>query len=347
MATQTVYTLGASQISVSGGESLSGMTQGDGHHLLGQTITLNSNNWETVSIEDPDANFQDSSSSQTLSNTMDYDGVTYASGIRVEAEYSLVVQDPDGNSYTLVGFNLNEPGITSYATVEGLAFVGGVAGFPPVGVPLTVVSNQEGPSVPYANLASPPCFVAGSWVETPTGCVRIEDLAVGDLVVTQDRGAQPVRWIGRSRFPKAALLANPKLRPIGIKAGAFGPLCPVRDTMVSPQHRILISGWQAALLFGQDSVLVPAKKLCNDLTITTAYPVQDVEYFHLLFDQHEVISVDGMLSESFLPGPETAGILPVQDEFFSIFGGLPCGVNVGRAVRPLVSDRNTVLLATV
>lgn len=347
MATQTVYTLGASQISVSGGESLSGITQGDGSHLLGKTITLNSNNWETVAIEDPDANFQDSSSSQTLSNTMDYDGVNYASGIRVEAEYSVVVQDPDGNSYTLVGFNLNEPGITSYATVEGLAFVGGVAGFPPVGVPLTVVSNQEGPSVPYANLASPPCFVAGSLVETPTGCVRIEDLAVGDLVMTQDRGAQPVRWIGRTRFPKAALRANPKLCPIGIKAGAFGPLCPVRDTMVSPQHRILISGWQAALLFGQDSVLVPAKKLCNDATITTVYPVQDVEYFHLLFDQHEVISVDGMLSESFLPGPETAGILPVQDEFISIFGALPNGVKAGQAVRPLVSDRNTVLLATV
>ena len=33
-----------------------------------------------------------------------------------------------------------------------------------------------------------------------------------------------------------------------------------------------------------------------------------VDYVHVLFDQHEIISANGLLSESFLPGPEITNI---------------------------------------
>src|SRR4051794_30579995 len=41
------------------------------------------------------------------------------------------------------------------------------------------------------------CFLAGTHVATDTGTVAIEDLRIGDLVATTDRGVLPVRWIGR------------------------------------------------------------------------------------------------------------------------------------------------------
>jgi len=40
MAINTIYTLEESNITISGGEPLSGVTQWNGSHLLGQTITL-------------------------------------------------------------------------------------------------------------------------------------------------------------------------------------------------------------------------------------------------------------------------------------------------------------------
>ena len=130
MPVYTIYTLESSNITVSGGEQLSGITQGDGSHLMGETITLNSNDWIAVDIDDSnDSNFDDSDTSQSLENAISYDGTAYASGLRVESEYEMILQDPDGNTYTVLAFNINEPGVTSYATVEGLAFVGGVGGF--------------------------------------------------------------------------------------------------------------------------------------------------------------------------------------------------------------------------
>lgn len=344
MATQTVYTLGASNISISDSESLSGISQGSGVHLLGKKITLLNNNWEAVDIEDPNANFQDSSNTQTKSVAGDYDGTFYAAGRRVEAEYTVVVQDPLGNTYTLVAFNINEPGVTSFRTVEGLAFVGGVGGFPPIGVELTVLSNQEGPSVPYASLATPPCFTSGSFVSTPDGPKVIDELEVGDLVLTDDRGAQPLRWISKTRLPAASLQAQNELRPVLIKKDAFGPGCPSRDTRVSQQHGILISGWQAALLYGEDEVLVPAKKLINDHSVVLDHADQDVHYIHLLFDQHEVVCVDDLKSESFFPSEKSDQVVPVEDEFLAIFGVESVSdINVLSA-RACVSDKTTKLL---
>ena len=151
MAVYTIYTLAESDVTVSGGQQLSGITQGDGSHLQGSTITLNNDNCTAVQVDDSDdTNFSDSDNSQTLANPTTYDGESYAAGLRVESEFSVTVQDPSGNTYTLLGFNINEPDTESFATIEGLAFVGGVGGFPPIGVPLTVISTAEGPNNAYA-----------------------------------------------------------------------------------------------------------------------------------------------------------------------------------------------------
>ncbi|HEY9038394.1 MAG TPA: Hint domain-containing protein [Roseovarius sp.] len=343
MPVNTIYTLGESQISISGGGQLSGITQGDGTHLAGRTITLNSNDWEAIDVFDSagDTNFADSDSSQTLSGAQTMDGTAYANGARVEAEYELTLRDPDGNTYTVLGFNINEGGGASYATVEGLAFVGGVGGFPPRDVPLTVISTAEGPSHAYSSLATPPCFTAQTRIRTRGGEVPITQLVPGDLVMTADNGAQPIRWIGRTYLPAAVLARRPEFRPVRIARDAFGADRPSRDSVLSPQHRILIRDWRAAYLFGEDEVLVPIKKMINDSSITIDHGAQDVTYYHLAFDRHELIWGDGLLSESYLmsdyDAPET------HAELVALFPDMPGAAGM-RTARVCVGDRRSALL---
>ena len=87
------------------------------------------------------------------------------------------------------------------------------------------------------------CFVAGTLIETAKGARPIEELEEGDLIYTIDHGMQAIRWIG-SRIVNA----SDKLAPVMIKAGA---LSNAEDLLVSPNHRILLSGWQSELMFGK------------------------------------------------------------------------------------------------
>ena len=332
---------------------LSGYSQGDGSHLMGETITLNSNSWVTVSISDDDANFNDSENGQNLDGLTSYDGLTGLSGTeRVEAEYTLTLQDPDGNTYTVIGFNINEPGGgQSYATVEGLAFVGGVGSFPPRDVPLTVIGTNEGPdgeTTPYSDYATPPCFTPGTRIETPSGLRRVEDIAVGDLVCTMDRGAVPVCWTGRTSLSARDLREQARLRPVFIAKGAFGPGAPARDMLVSPQHRILQVGHQVELLFGCDEVLVPALHLVNGSTVRQVMRPAGVDYLHLAFDRHEVVMSDGLPTESFFPGATVLSGFDaaVREELETLFPG--CGLDVGAAAaRQCLTGHEARMLAPV
>lgn len=346
MPVYTIYTLESSNISVSGGGQLSGITQGDGSHLDGLTITLNSNDWVAVDIDDTnDSGFGDSDSSQSLENAISYDGTAYAAGLRVESEYEMTLQDPDGNTYTVLAFNINEPGVTSYATVEGLAFVGGVGGFPPIGVPLTVIATGEGPNDPYSSLATPACFTEGCMIETPAGPVAVETLRVGDLVETLDHGAQQIRWIGRRRFPAAVLQRQPAFRPILVRRDAFGPGQPWADIHLSPQHRVLVRGWRAELLMGEAEVLVPVKKLVNDTSIRPCGAGAGIVYIHILFDDHEIVTSDGLLTESYFTGDAAPDGARTRAEILRIFPGLDDRTNSMAAARPVISNISAALLA--
>lgn len=165
------------------------------------------------------------------------------------------------------------------------------------------------------------CVARGTVIETPSGPVPVEELCPGDLVLTEDGRQEPIRWLGTRTVTSAELSADPSLRPIRISASAFGRGLPARDLCVSPQHRILVTGWRAELLFGEDSVLVPAKGLVDDHLIGVDYSADEVQYFHLLFDRHEVILTEGLPTESFYPGPQSMGDLDgqVRAELLRIF----------------------------
>lgn len=136
------------------------------------------------------------------------------------------------------------------------------------------------------------CFVAGTMIDTADGPKAIETLEQGDLVETLDHGLQAVRWIGQSVVSGLGRLA-----PVRFEVGALG-----NETVleVSPQHRMLLTGWQAELLFGEDEVLAPALNLINDHSIRRS-PCALVKYVHVLFDEHQIIRSNGAYSESFYP----------------------------------------------
>ena len=46
----SIYVLNETDMTISGGAILDGVTQGTGVHLVGRTITLNSNDWYPVAI---------------------------------------------------------------------------------------------------------------------------------------------------------------------------------------------------------------------------------------------------------------------------------------------------------
>lgn len=148
------------------------------------------------------------------------------------------------------------------------------------------------------------CFAVDTEILTDKGKVPIQKLAVGDMVLTRDRGFQPLRWIGRRVVGADELRVNEKLYPIVIGRGALGENSPERDLRVSPQHRVLIKSVIAERMFETDEVLVAAHKLLSVDGIDIDSAVDSVEYFHLLFDRHEIIVANGTWSESLLLGKQ-------------------------------------------
>ncbi len=341
MPVNTVYALGASQLSISGGLDLADGTNGAGNHLIGEVITLDNYNWESIDITDGDPNFADNDGSQRLSGGQSFDGVSYGNRTRIEAEYSIQVEDPDGNVYTFVGFNFVSGGGAQFATVEGLAFVEGPSGFPPPGVPLTVVSADTTPSIPFTDLDTPPCFTRGCMIETPSGPVLVQDIKVGDWVTTVDNGPQQITWVGSRRLPQAVLDRHINFKPILIKRDAMGAGCPDRDMHLSPQHRVLVSDWRAELFFGEAELLVPVTKLRNDHSILTDHKSGGVEYFHIMCSNHEIIMANGLPSESFLPSAGKTDAFETANELDALFPDISVQRDVQITVRPCVSDKRT------
>jgi len=162
--------------------------------------------------------------------------------------------------------------------------------------------NDGNTNIEYNTIPSIVCFTPGARIATPTGSVPIETLQVGDLVITADNGLQAIRWIGKKHVTGARLQAHPDLRPIRIKAHAFGHNRPDRDLLVSPQHRMLLKSKQAQIMFGEYEILMTAKSLVNDKTILMDHSATSVDYIHILFDRHELVQANGSWSESFHPG---------------------------------------------
>jgi hypothetical protein len=191
------------------------------------------------------------------------------------------------------------------------------------GMDYTLIKADVNPGrVSYADLGCV-CFTRGTRITMADGSQRrIEDLVPGDMVLTRDSGARPLRWVGHN-----TVRAHGPLSPVVITRGTLGNDA---DLVVSQQHRMLITDWRAEVMLGASEVLVRAKDLVNGETVYLR-PGGFVDYFHILFDDHEIVYAEGAPSESLHINARTLSTLPVEarDELFGIFPEL--------ATRPHVS----------
>lgn len=156
----------------------------------------------------------------------------------------------------------------------------------------------------------PVCFLRGTLIETEQGLRAVEDLQVGDRVRTRDRGLQPIRWINSRELAKSELATMGNAYPVRIDTGALGNGLPERPLTVSPQHRVLANSKIVQRMFDVDTVLVAAKHLLSLPGIDECQEYDLVEYWHFMFDRHEIVFAEGAEVESFYAGPQALKSLP-------------------------------------
>jgi len=178
----------------------------------------------------------------------------------------------------------------------------------------------DGTVVTFSEIENIICFTPDARILTPQGERAIETLKVGDLVVTRDNGPQPIRWIGRRTVE-----GRGKFAPIAVNSTVMDGAR--RSLLVSPQHRLLFSGYKAQLLFGESEVLVAAKHLVDGVDVRVAES-EKVTYFHMMFDRHEVVYAEGAATESFHAGDGGISAISEQsrEEMFTIFPELRSNV---------------------
>lgn len=137
-----------------------------------------------------------------------------------------------------------------------------------------------------------PCFVSGSVVLTKSGLKLVQDVVVGDKILTMDNGYHEVAWAGKA-------YGN---RYVKYNGSSF-----------SPQHRILVRK-------DNEEVFISAKHLVKQGDAIDC--IGSVEFVHFMFDRHQVVNVDGIWSESFYPGECIMNNLDQADEIYKLFPDL-------------------------
>lgn len=168
------------------------------------------------------------------------------------------------------------------------------------------------------------CFAKGTLIETYHGPCAVEDLELGDLVLCGDGHHRQIQWVSSRHIHKAEMQAHPEFRPIRIRKGGLGHNRPDRDLLVSPHHRVLVKNWRSEFLFGEKELLVAAKFLDNDRSIEVDTMIEEVTYYHFMFDSHQTVWSNGVETESFHPGDMAVqGISDgSREELYSLFPGL-------------------------
>ncbi|WP_224826753.1 Hint domain-containing protein [Cognatishimia sp. MH4019] len=193
--------------------------------------------------------------------------------------------DSDGTEIDYFVIRDND-GSNNYPEIQSIT----ITGSPGVGAGTVVDLDEQFGVDNDIELA---CFCRGTMIETPGGARAVEDLKVGDFVLTLDHGPQPIKWVGKN-----AVEGKGDLRPVRVSYSFEGNN---REILVSPQHRVLFRSAETELLFSENEVLVSAKFLVN-CGLAEYVESELVEYFHIAFAQHEIVFSNGIASESFLPG---------------------------------------------
>jgi hypothetical protein len=132
-----------------------------------------------------------------------------------------------------------------------------------------------------------PCFLAGTLIRTATAEVAVQDLTVGDHVLTSSGQARPITWIGTG-----TVLVSPGKRsaatPVIVRKGALAGNVPHHDLRITKGHALFI-----------DDVLVPVEFLVNHRSILWDDHQRTVTFYHIELEAHDVLVANGASSESY------------------------------------------------
>lgn len=156
-------------------------------------------------------------------------------------------------------------------------------------------SVQPATSVVETAVSGPvACFVSGTLIRGARGDVAVENLAVGDLVVSSSGQLRSIVWIGHRSIDCTKFARRDEALPIRITPNAFGLGLPARDLYLSPGHPVLV-GADEDLIGGH---LIPIMCLINDTSIARVQ-TDRVTYWHIELDAHDILYAEGLPAESY------------------------------------------------
>jgi hypothetical protein len=141
------------------------------------------------------------------------------------------------------------------------------------------------------------CYCRGTLIQTDNGALQVQELKIGDQLVTASGVARPIKWIGHRLLDTRRHPEPTSVWPICVSAGAFGENKPSRDLWLSPGHNIAAEG-----------VLMPIEALQNGKTIVQ-HQWSTVEYWHIELDEHDIILAEGLPAESYLDTGNRTGFV--------------------------------------
>ena len=152
-------------------------------------------------------------------------------------------------------------------------------------------SNDATPATDDTTTVETVCYARGTLILTVRGEIAVEDLAIGDVVLTATGARRPISWLGHRSLDCRGHARPELVHPIRIAQHAIGENKPAQDLYVSPAHAICID------VLGE--VLIPACALANGSTITQV-DVDQITYWHIELDSHDILIANGLPAESYI-----------------------------------------------
>lgn len=138
----------------------------------------------------------------------------------------------------------------------------------------------------------------GARVKTANGYLDGRDLRAGDLVLTRDRGYQPLLWTGRFCRPAASSDPAPFL-PVHVAPMALEQ-SGAQATLLAPAQFVALTDRRYELLFGSSTVLCPAHALTHKEGVTPMRRPR-IAWVWLLTASADLVLADGLWLHTMVP----------------------------------------------
>ena len=153
------------------------------------------------------------------------------------------------------------------------------------------VSVPANPAVNSGDTYAVPCFAKDTMIATSAGEVAVQDLQIGDCLITADGAETRVKWVGHRTIMPMFGLAK-RNEPVKIAAGALGENVPTRDLVVTADHGMILN-----------DLIINASALVNGTSIRFVAPAElDTHFtvYHIETANHDAILANGAASETFV-----------------------------------------------